>query len=425
MRPTRRSSRSTRRRARRSSGGSTAGVDDQRRGARLPARTPPSPISICSASATSSTFRRLRRRRYKSAINGHVDRERQRDDAERNGRHRERASLTDSTILGGTIPQLDFDGSLVRRHRAREGRRAASPASIRRWRAAGRRCRAPSAGTLDVDATVANVSSGVTPDSVAGRREGRRSSRRPSAAWRSRAAALDADYHELDRRDPHARDRRPRRQRAGERHAGAERHRTVEPEVHADSPRLEEIGKLFDHADVRHRQGRRDGHRQPCRAAGDAATSARDGLKYERQRRADVSTDFTAKVPDLAVRATPTSRRTRTRPSSPSAGRTSTSSTAKTTYAQKQRRVRRYREAAAAIARRRRLAGAAPRSSGSASDSARSQTPGQQHWQMAPGIERRRSTTRADAVAVAELAAAERRPADRRGRHASASPATR
>ena len=68
----------------------------------------PSPISICSASASSSTCPRSPTDRYKSAINGHIVAS-GRGTTPKEMDVTASGTLTDTSILGGTIPQLDFD----------------------------------------------------------------------------------------------------------------------------------------------------------------------------------------------------------------------------------------------------------------------------------------------------------------------------
>jgi dTDP-4-dehydrorhamnose 3,5-epimerase-like enzyme len=75
------------------------------------------------------------------------------------------ASLTDMTILGGTIPQLDFDATMAAdtAHVTADGSFAGFDPAM----ASGRQdLQGKVGGTLTVDATVSNVSAGITPDSV-------------------------------------------------------------------------------------------------------------------------------------------------------------------------------------------------------------------------------------------------------------------
>ena len=104
-------------------------------------------------------------------------------------------TLTDTSILGGTIPQLAFDAALAddTAHVKANGAFAGFDPAV----ASGKpEVKGTVGGTLDVDATVADVSRGVTVDSVAGDGEGRRSSRRRSAASSITRANVDGDYHD-------------------------------------------------------------------------------------------------------------------------------------------------------------------------------------------------------------------------------------
>ena len=77
---------------------------------------------------------------------------------------------------------------------------------------------------------------------------------------------------------------------------------------------------------------RRDGHRQPARAEGGGQRLG-NGVRliYGDNGALTISSDFTAKVPELTIAERQRGRRTPTRPSSRSPARTSTSSTHKTT----------------------------------------------------------------------------------------------
>ena len=235
-----------------------------------------------------------------------------------------RGTLTDSTILGGTIPALDFDGSLVRdtahvkatgsfagfdpgggerpHGDAGHGRRHARRRRDRRQRLERRDARQRPGGR-EGDARA-----------IDHRRPGHHAGERRRHVSR------------LDRRDSRLRDRRPRRQRPGERDAGAERHRAVEPEDPRGLAQPRGDRQAVQPADRRHRQSGRDGHRQPARAAGGRQRD-RQRRQVRRQRRADDLERLHGQGAGPRRRERARRRRTRTRPSSPSAARTSTSST--------------------------------------------------------------------------------------------------
>src|SRR5262249_57045956 len=74
-------------------------------------------------------------------------------------------TLTDTEILGGRIPQLTFDASMrndTAHVKANGTFNGFDPAVI----AQRQEIQGTVGGALDVDATVANVSAGVTPDTV-------------------------------------------------------------------------------------------------------------------------------------------------------------------------------------------------------------------------------------------------------------------
>ena len=83
--------------------------------------------------------------------------------------------------------------------------------------------------------------------------------------------------------------------------------------IHADTPSLEEIGKLFDQPISRHRRrstGRSPATGASCRRPGHVDGN---GVKYGENGALTMSSDFTARVPDLTVggraRGRPTRRR--------------------------------------------------------------------------------------------------------------------
>jgi len=102
--------------------------------------------------------------RFKSSLNGHLA-------ATGRGTTAETVDLTatgtlaDSSILGGTIPQIAFDAALARdtAHVKANGSFAGFDPAVVTGRA---EAKGAVAGSLDVDATLAHVSSGVTQDSV-------------------------------------------------------------------------------------------------------------------------------------------------------------------------------------------------------------------------------------------------------------------
>ena len=119
------------------------------------------------------------------------------------------------------------------------------------------------AGTLDIDATVAHVSSGVTPDSV--QANGRLTLQpstiggleitRGSAGWQLPRSTGDIRTLDVTGRDVNV-------QASGTLALNDTGQSNLK--VHADSPSLEQIGKLIDQPLAGIAQNRRDRHRQPA-----------------------------------------------------------------------------------------------------------------------------------------------------------------
>ena len=169
----------------------------------------------------------------------------------------------------------------------------------------------------------------------------------------------------LDRRHPHARHRRPRPQRAGERHAGAERHRRSRTSTSTPtSPSLEQIGKLVDQplTGIAKVDATVTGNRQ--RARGDGNLTG-DGVKYGDNGALTLSTRLhgDGAGPRRCERRTVSATTHATFVTV--AGQNINELTAKTDYTTGAARLRRHREAAGAVADGGRLAAAPSRSSGS------------------------------------------------------------
>ncbi len=221
--------------------------------------------------------------RYKSAINGHVTAE---------GRGTTPAALTltasgtlnDSSILGGTIPQLSFTADVAddTAHVTASGEFAEfDPAA-----ATGKPgMKGDVAGALDVDATLGHLSSGVTADSV--QADGRLTLQPSTIGGLEIArASLDGGYHEsvgnIRTLDIAGRDLNVKASGTVALNDTGQSNL----KIHADSPDLETIGKLVDMPITRHRLDRRDGDRQPARVEGRGPSCGRRA-EVRRQRRAD------------------------------------------------------------------------------------------------------------------------------------------
>ena len=275
-------------------------------------------------------------------------------------------TLHDTSILGGRIPQLAFDAAIAAGHGARQGQRL-----VRRLRSGGRQRQAGAEGH--------------------GRRharrrcDGRPTSRTASRRTASRRtatidlepstigglditrAAIDGDYRRLDRRHPHLRHRRPRPQRAGERHAGAQRDGPVEPERARRQPEPGADRQAGEPADRRHRQDRCDDHRQQAASCRPRATLVGgNGVKYGDNGALVGVERLHGEGAGARRRAARACRPPRTRTFVTVAGQNINELTATTDYANQQVDLRCDRETAAAGAGGRRLARPASRSSGSA-----------------------------------------------------------
>ena len=244
--------------------------------------TPPSPTSISSASARvrgpGARDRSLQERHQRPRR-----RERQRHDAERDGRDGERhADRLDHPRRDDSA--LDFDGSLVddTAHVKATGSFAGFDPAVASGRPA---LKGTVAGTLDVDATVANVSSGVTPDSV---QADAKVDLEPSTigGLAITRATLDGDYRDStgDIRTLEIVGRDVNVQASGTLALNDTGQSNLK--VHADTPSLEEIGKLFDQPlrGIGKVDATVTGNRRELQATGNADRQRR---QVRRQRRAD------------------------------------------------------------------------------------------------------------------------------------------
>jgi autotransporter translocation and assembly factor TamB len=239
----------------------------------------------------------LAEERYRSSINGHVVAKGRGTDPQRLGVSAN-GTLTDTTLLGGAIPALTFDVALaddtahVKANGTFDG---FDPAAL-----SGKpQLKGTVAGNLDIDATLAAVSHGVTPDSVTATA---RVSLDPSniGGLQITKAALDADYRdssgeirslEITGRDLNV---------AASGTLALNQTGKSNLTLHADSPSLETIGKLVDVplTGIAKVDATITGNRSELKAAGNLTG---DGVKYEENGALTASTDFTATIPDLDV----------------------------------------------------------------------------------------------------------------------------
>jgi autotransporter translocation and assembly factor TamB len=235
--------------------------------------------------------------RYQSDINGHVV-------ASGTGTTPKemdvtaRGSLKDSTILGGTIAALEFDGGLAddtARVKANGTFSGFDPAV-----ASGRKdLKGTVGGTLDVDATVAQVSSGVTPDSVQADAKVNLQDSTIGEMAITRAS-LDGTYHESagDIRTLDIVGRDVNVQASGTLALNESGQSNLK--VHADSPSLAEVGKLFNQpiSGIGKIDAIVTGNRRELRATGNLTGN---GLEYGENGALVVSSDYTARIPNLTV----------------------------------------------------------------------------------------------------------------------------
>jgi autotransporter translocation and assembly factor TamB len=233
--------------------------------------------------------------RYGSSIKGHVA---------ASGRGTTPAALdmtasgtvTDSSILGGTIPQLAFDASVARdmAHVKANG----SFAELDPAAATGKpEVKGRVTGTLEIDATVAHLSDGVTPDSV--QADGT-VTLQPSVigGLEVTRASLGGAYHdstgEIRALDITGRDINV--QASGTLVLNDTGQSNLK--IHADSSNLEQIGKLVDQplTGIGKVDATVTGNKRELKATGNLVG---DGLKYGKNGVLAASSTFTASVPDL------------------------------------------------------------------------------------------------------------------------------
>ena len=233
--------------------------------------------------------------RYRSRINAHVV---------ANGRGTTpkemeliaRGSITDTTLMGGTIPQLDFDAVLggdTARVKA-DGRFADVDPAV----ASGRKdLEGKVGGTIDVDATLATVSAGVTPESVDGDAKLTLDPSTIDGLAISRAT-LDATYHDStgDIRTLEVVGRDMNVQASGTLALNETGQSNLK--LHADSPSLETIGKLVNQplSGIAKIDATVTGNRRELAASGNLTA---DGVKYGDNGVLTASSDYTASIRDL------------------------------------------------------------------------------------------------------------------------------
>jgi hypothetical protein len=207
-----------------------------------------------------------------------------------------RGSFTDTTLMGGTIPQLDFDATMAddTAHVKANGRFADVDPAVA---SAKKELAGKVGGTLNVDATVANVSTGVTPDSV---EADAKVTLDPSTigGLELTSANVDGTYHnstgEIRTLEIVGRDVNVKANGTIALNDTGQSNLTL----HADSPSLETIGKLVNQplAGIAKVDATMTGNRGELNATGNLTGN---GLKYGDNGALTVSSDFNATVRDL------------------------------------------------------------------------------------------------------------------------------
>ena len=233
--------------------------------------------------------------RYKSDINAHLS---------ANGSGTTPAAITveatgaitDTTVMGGRIPRLDFSANVAdnNAHVVAYGTFAGfDPAAA----SGNEKLKGEVGGNLNVDATVANFSTGVTPDSVQATLQANLDPTTIGGLQIARAN-IDGDYSnstgDLRNLEVVGRDLNV----SGYGTIALNDTGASNLKVHADSPSLETIGKLADVplTGIAKIDATVTGNRQRLQATGNLTG---DGVKYADNGALTASSDFTATIPDL------------------------------------------------------------------------------------------------------------------------------
>jgi translocation and assembly module TamB len=235
--------------------------------------------------------------RYRTAVNGHIT-------AEGSGTTLAEMTLTangtlsESSMLGGTIPQLDFSADVA--HDTAHLTLNGSFADVDPAAATGKPAmKGHLAGTLDGKVTLSDVSNGVTPDSVEG---DARLTLQPSAigGLALTRASVDATYRDaigdIRTLDVAGQDLNVRASGTVALNDTGQSNL----KVHADSPNLETLGNLLDWpvSGIGAIDATLTGNRRELKASGNLVG---DGLKYEENGALTVSSTFNAVAPELQL----------------------------------------------------------------------------------------------------------------------------
>jgi uncharacterized protein involved in outer membrane biogenesis len=239
--------------------------------------------------------------RYKSSINGHVVANGRMTAPARAHEMEVTASgtLHDTSVMGGRIPQMAFDAVIEQdtaRVKASGSFAGFDPAVI-----SGRPAmKGTVGGTIDVDGTMASISGGLTRDTVEGTAKINLEPSRVGGLDIT-SAAIDGDYRrstaELRTFDIAGRDLNVKATGT----LALDETGQSNLNVHADSPSLEEVGKLVDQpiAGVGQIDLTMTGNKRELQAAGKFVGG---NVKYGASQALSLSSDFVATVPELDVR---------------------------------------------------------------------------------------------------------------------------
>ncbi|HEY7171981.1 MAG TPA: translocation/assembly module TamB domain-containing protein [Vicinamibacterales bacterium] len=206
-------------------------------------------------------------------------------------------TISESTILGGRVPQLSFDAAVAgdAAHVTANGSFAEFDPAVVSGKPA---MKGTVGGSLDVNADLTGLSKGVTPDTVAGTVK-LTLDRSTIGGLAIERGSLDADYHEqsgeIRQLEVVGRDVNVTAKGALALNDSGQSNLTF----HADTPNLAEIAKLVDVplTGIAKVDGTLTGNRTELQAKG---TLIGDGVKYEENGALTISSDYTVTVPDLA-----------------------------------------------------------------------------------------------------------------------------